>query len=494
MKTSFLIKMTTLIMGLFLCLPLTAIAKDKSVIVGFYEKPGHLEKALIHEAKGIIKRTYSLIPAMAVTISDVDIEKIKNNIKVAYVEDDAVYMAVEPLIGDEYINSWGVSRIFADVAHASGNKGAGVRVAVLDTGIDDTHPDIDDNFKGGYDFVFNDNAPFDDSWNSHGTHIAGTIAAEENGIGVIGVVPEADLYAVKVLDGGGFGLLSWIIAGIEWAVLNGMDIVNMSFEGLGSQALLDTCDSAYSAGVLLVAAGGNTYGGMVQYPAAYDSVIAVTGTDADDMKATFSPIGPEVELAAPGVDVLSTCSLTNNDCVGGYRFLSGTSQASPHVAGTAALLFSSPDLLDFDGNGVINNVDVRLLLQDTAIDLGDPGQDNVFGFGLVNAAGADLPIKWPLKFTVTRTSGSAADDAEIVSLSQGLFEIEIKNEDLEKVIVEVFENDVKQKKLSRSYNFNQSPKKIKFNLDATGTSYDVIFTPEGITGASAEIEIEIDFQ
>jgi subtilisin len=262
MKTQFLTKITTIIMGLFLCLPVSAIAKDKSVIVGFHEKPGHLEKALIHEARGIIKRTYRLIPAMAVTVSEAGIEKIKKNKKVAYVEEDVIYKAVEPLIGVEYINSWGVFRIFSDVAHTSGNKGAGTWVAVLDTGIDYTHPDLNDNFKGGIDIVFNDNDPFDDSWNSHGTHVAGIIAAEENDIGVIGVAPEADLYAVKVLDGGGFGLLSWIIAGIDWAVLNGMDIINMSLEGPDSQFLQAACNNAYSAGVLLVAAGGNTYGGI----------------------------------------------------------------------------------------------------------------------------------------------------------------------------------------------------------------------------------------
>ncbi|MCK5505091.1 MAG: S8 family serine peptidase [Thermodesulfovibrionia bacterium] len=488
MKTQFLTKVTTVIMGLFLCLPVAAIAKEKSFIVGFHEKPGHFEKALIHEARGIIKRTYRLIPAMAVTVSEAGVEKIKKNKKVAYVEEDAIYMAVEPLIGDEYINSWGVFHIFADVAHTSGNKGAGVKVAVIDTGIDYNHPDLDGNFKGGYDFVFNDDDPFDDNSNSHGTHVAGIIAAEENGIGVIGVAPEADLYAVKVLDGAGFGYLSWIIDGIQWAVNNGMDIVNLSLQGPHAQSLQIACNNAYSAGVLLVAAGGNTYGGSIMFPAAYDSVIAVTATDADDLKAYFSPIGPEVELAAPGVDILSTCSLINNDCVGGYRSLSGTSQASPHVAGTAALLLST-GISDENGNGRIND-EVREILQDTALALGAAEKNNVFGFGLVNAASASFTAD--VSFTILRNHGSPHLDAEAVHLSGLPYEITIENNGLTKVDVDVFEDGTFLKDLSTKYHFgDKKPQDITFSIDATGKRYDVTFTPYRKSGSSADITISV---
>jgi subtilisin len=487
MKTQFLTKITTIIMGLFLCLPVSAIAKDKSVIVGFHEKPGHLEKALIHEARGIIKRTYRLIPAMAVTVSEAGIEKIKKNKKVAYVEEDVIYKAVEPLIGVEYINSWGVFRIFSDVAHTSGNKGAGTWVAVLDTGIDYTHPDLNDNFKGGIDIVFNDNDPFDDSWNSHGTHVAGIIAAEENDIGVIGVAPEADLYAVKVLDGGGFGLLSWIIAGIDWAVLNGMDIINMSLEGPDSQFLQAACNNAYSAGVLLVAAAGNF--GEIGYPAKYDSVIAVTATDANDAKATFSPIGPEVELAAPGVDILSTCSLTNNDCVWGYRFLSGTSQASPHVAGTAALLLST-GISDENGNGRIND-EVREMLHDTAFVLEVAEKNNVFGYGMVNAASASFTTD--ISRRILRKHGSSPHrDAEAVHLAGLLYEITIENNGLTKVDVDVFEDGTFLKDLSAKYHFgDMKPQDITFSIDATGKRYDVMFTPYRQPGKYADITIRV---
>jgi subtilisin len=220
-------KLYILALSILLIFPGVVLSAEKSVIVGFKQKPGPSEQALIHGAKGIIKRTYQIIPAMAASLPEEEIEKLKKNGKIAYIEENAVYTVVEPLPGEEYMNAWGVLHIGAEIVNASGNKGTGVKVAVLDTGIDYTHPDLDDNYVGGYDFVFNDDDPFDDSFNSHGTHVAGIIAAEENGIGVIGVAPEADLYAVKVLDGAGFGLEAWIIAGIEWAVFNGIEIINL---------------------------------------------------------------------------------------------------------------------------------------------------------------------------------------------------------------------------------------------------------------------------
>lgn len=469
-----------------------ALSAEKSVIVGFHQKPGPSEKALIHGAKGIIKRTYHLIPAMAASLPENAIADIKKNKNVAYVEDDGIFMATEPLPGDEYANSWGVQHVGADFVHGSGNKGTGIKIAIIDTGVDYNHPDLGGCFGpgckvlDGYDYVFNDDDPFDDSWNSHGTHTAGVIAAEENGSGVIGIAPEAELYAVKVLDGAGFGLLSWIIAGIEWAVNNQADIINLSLEGMDFQSFQDACDSAYSSGVLLVAAGGNTNGGNVRYPAAYDSVIAVTGTDASDMKAYFSPIGPEVELAAPGMDILSTVA------GGGFNSLSGTSQAASHVTGTAALFFSS-ELEDVNGDGIVNHEDVREKLQMTAIDLGDSGLDNIYGFGLVDAAEAALPTNWPSSIPINRTHGSPENDAETVLLSGALYEITIENNGISKIEVDIFEDGVNQKKLSSSYNFgDKNQQDIVFYIDAGGTSYDVTFTPFGKPGTSADLLINME--
>lgn len=466
----------------------TAFSGEKAVIVGFHQKPGPSEKALIHGAKGIIKRTFHLIPAMAVTLSEHAIANIKSSKNVAYVEADVIYSAAEPVPGDESASSWGVQHIGADIAHISGNKGTGVSVAVIDTGIDYAHPDLDDNFIDGINFVQKLDGTldpldfFDQSGNSHGTHVAGVIAAEENGFGVIGVAPEAHLYAIRVLDGAGFGLLSWIISGIEWAVENNVDIINLSIQGPHAQSLEDACAQAYNSGVLVVAAGGNTNGGSLLYPGAYDSVIAVTGTDASDMKAYFSPIGPEVELAAPGLSILSTVA------GGVYDVLNGTSQASPHVAGVAALFYSM-GILDENGNGSIND-EVREMLQMTAIDLGDPGPDDIFGYGLVDAAAASLPTNGLPPFTISRTSGSPDNDMVTVSLSEAVYEITVQNNNLKKMHVDVFEGDSYLKKISSSIRFAKGGvQEVTFCLDATGTMYDVDFTPSGKSGTSAEVVI-----
>lgn len=478
---------TAMIMGLWLLFPSLTTANDSSVIVMFHQKPGPSEQALIHGARGIIKKTFNLIPAMAVSLPEEEIEELEQDSRVAHISEDAIYTAVQPLVSDEYINSWGVYRIFSDVAHFSGNKGAGVNIAVLDTGIDYTHPELDGNYKGGYDFVSNDSDPFED-YNSHGTHVAGIMAAEEDGVGIIGVAPKANIYAVKVLDSAGFGALSWILSGLEWAVTNGMDIVNMSLEGQPDVSLEAACNAAYASGVLLVAAAGNLSPG-VRYPAAYDSVIAVTGTDASDTQS-FPPQGPEVELAAPGVDILSACTLSSPACVnnGGYQVLSGTSQAAPHVAGTAALLFDSVG--DLNNDGGIDNVDVRQALQMSAIDLGLEGRDDVFGFGLVNAVSAAFASEF--SFTVTKTSGAPYLDSVSVNLDGAPYEIHIVNHNLVRVEVDVYEGASLLRELSSAYNFNNSTaQEVVFMLDATGKRYDVKFTPYGKPGNSINIMINL---
>lgn len=483
MKKTFLTLIITFLAIIIVLLSGTAYSEkpQRDVIIGFHQMPGPSEKALIHSNGGVVKHDYHLIPAVSASLPEQAVDNMRKNPMIAYIEDDVILT----IATNEYGNSWGVSHIGSEMVHNNAINGTGVKVAVIDTGINYTHEDLDDNYKGGYDFVFNDFDPMDDSYNSHGTHVAGIIAAESNGVGVVGVAPNASLYAVKVLDGSGYGSASWVIAGIEWAVDNDMDIATMSLgTGKYSQSLRDACHNAYDAGVLLVAAAGNTYGGDVTYPARYDSVIAVTATDPNDQRASFSPICPEVELAAPGVNIMSTIG---GD--GSYDYLSGTSQAAPHVAGTAALIISS-NLPDVNGDGVVNNEDIRLQLRLTAQDLGDSGKDDMYGYGLVDAQAAVLTTPEMQTLTIVRTSGSPTGDAKNVSLSDALYQITILNEGLAKVKVEVSEGDIVRDDLSSSYHFNgKNTQGVTFNLDASGTTFDVTFFPKGKPTTSADIII-----
>ena len=361
---------------------LAASSPERAVIIGFNKKPGPVERALVRGHRGRLKKAFRLINAYAARVPEQAIARLRADPRIKYVAEDAMVYSVDPVLSDaEYGSSWGVEHIGCRAVHEQDVTGYGIKIAVLDTGIDSTHPELFLNYQGGYDFIFNDTDPADDSWNSHGTHVAGIIAASADGNGVIGGAPDASLYAVKVLDGAGSSQLSVVIAGIEWAVENNMDIANLSFAGQDSPALRDACDAAYDAGLLLVAAAGNTRQGEVLYPAAYESVIAVSASYLSDLPAWFSPTAPEIELTAPGVEILSTAQ------DGEYALLSGTSQAAPHVAAVAALIMSA-GMTDVNADGVINNRDVRLRLQQTAVDLGDPGRDELYGFGLVNAEAA----------------------------------------------------------------------------------------------------------
>jgi len=230
-----------------------------------------------------------------------------------------------------------------------------------------------------------------DQWDDdsgHGTRCAGIVAAVDNDIGVIGVAPQAWLYGVKVLDRRGSGYVSDVILGIEWSIENEMQVISMSL-GTSSdvQSFHDACDAAYTAGIVLVAAAGNSGDtdpdSDVIYPAKYASVIAVAATDDTDTRASWSSDGPEVELAAPGVDIFSTWK------GGEYETKSGTSMACPHVARTAALVLAAPEDTARDsianGDGTWTNEEVRAVLQATADDLGAEGFDNYYGHGLVDA-------------------------------------------------------------------------------------------------------------
>lgn len=327
------------------------------------------------------------------------------------VEFDSMVYALE--VDGELDNSWGVKRIGAGFVHDDGNKGAGVKIAVIDTGIDYKHTDLDSNYKGGYDFVNSDNDPMDDD--GHGTHVAGIIAAEDNGVGVVGVAPMANLYALKVLDSKGSGSYSDVIAALQWCVDYDIQVTNNSYGSSGDPGytVKAAFDNSALAVVLHVAAAGNSgnltgTGDNIIYPAAYDSVIAVAATDQSDKRASWSSTGPDLELSAPGVNIYSTYI-----GIGGYATLSGTSMASPHVAGTAALVIAA---------GIF---DVRGQLQSTADDLGATEWDSKYGYGLVDAdEAADVESPPPPTGTMhvksidmsSKTKGSLVNAIAIVTI------------------------------------------------------------------------------
>lgn len=344
-----------------------------------------------------VKHVHHTINAISVTIPKDKIGKIRSYPNVEYVEIDQeahilgfveYYLSgkdATPQTVPSQTVPWGVEKIRSTQVWPGGNKGAGIKVCIIDTGIDYNHEDLRDNYKGGYNFLNNTTDPMDD--NGHGTHVAGTIAAMDNGIGVIGVAPEASIYSLKVLDVNGSGSYSNIIAGIQWAINNKMQIISMSLGGSGfSQALKDICDAANNSGIVVVAAAGNDNGDggqdTVGYPAKFDSVIAIAATDPNDARASFSSCGPEVELAAPGVNIQSTVpkSGVKYGDPSGYKQLSGTSMATPHVSGTAALIYKAhPEM---------TNSNIRQTLQQTSVDLGQQGRDIFFGYGRINAKAA----------------------------------------------------------------------------------------------------------
>lgn len=312
--------------------------------------------------------------------ADEAVDRLRNRADVRYVEVNGTMHAIDA----ELDNSWGVDRVDAEAAHSNSETGSGADIAIIDTGIDDDHPDLNANIGAGKAIVecgtrscagspcFSGNC--NEAWSDdhdHGTHVAGIAGAEDDEEGVVGVTTEATLHAVKVLDCNGCGSFSDVAAGIEFVADQGWDVGNMSLGGSKSDVVEDAVEYAYDKGVLLVAAAGNDgpCTDCVGYPAAEPEVIAVSATNKDDCLADFSSQGPQVELAAPGKDVYSTV-------IDGYATFSGTSMASPHVAGAGGLLMANGD----------TNTDARDQLNSTAEDVGLA--DNEQGNGLVDAAAA----------------------------------------------------------------------------------------------------------
>lgn len=369
----------------------TAIEHPQRKIIvfksGVLNEPAREE--LIRKFDGVLIKDLKLINGKAVLLPPKAEKALAKMEGILRIDDDVV---VEALIKGGIsakpapsqpaeVLPWGVNRIDAGKVWDT-TTGDPIKVAIIDTGIDVLHPDLKDNLKGGVSAVAYTTKYNDD--NGHGTHVAGITAAIDNEIGVIGVGPKIDLYAVKALNKQGSGYLSDIIEGLDWAIANNMQVVNMS---LGTSANIlsfkEAVQRVNAAGIVQVAAAGNS-GGAVIYPAAYPEVIAVSAIDKTDIIASWSSRGPELDLAAPGVSIYSTYKGQT------YTALSGTSMASPHVAGAAALVLTQTAKCDANLDGVCSPLEVQQRLEQTAEDLGAGGKDNLYGAGLVDAEAAVL--------------------------------------------------------------------------------------------------------
>jgi subtilisin family serine protease len=259
------------------------------------------------------------------------------------------------------------------VTHGS----VGLKIAVLDTGVQADHPDLNGRVLAGFDFVNNDANPADDE--GHGTEVSGAAAAiTNNSTGVAGAAWNASILPVKVLDSIGSGTDANIASGIAWAVNHGANIINLSLGGPGDDPVLKSAVlNAITAGVVVVAAAGNNGANTPFYPAAYDGVIAVGATTATGDMAWFSNHGPWVDLAAPGVRDVMPCATTVSWCTTGYFFDSGTSFSAPLVSGIIVLVKSQ--------HPTWTPAEILAWLGNTATDRGPAGTDDYYGRGLIDA-------------------------------------------------------------------------------------------------------------
>ena len=364
----------------------SAIAKTKNIgdeqgkriIVKFKEGVSETLKTEKHRRyNGALRETVQRLNAEVVEVAAGDetaaLESYQKDEDVLYAEPDYVAEAFGVTNDPSLPQQWGMFKI--EAANGSGESAwdlvtsnSSVKVAILDTGIEETHSDIAGKVAVSQNFTTSNTTSDRDG---HGTHVAGIAAAStNNSLGVAGVGYNSSLMNGKVLADNGSGYYSWIANGIIWATDNGANVINMSLGGSsGSQTLLNAVNYAWNNGVVVVAAAGNSSTSAPSYPAYYGNTIAVAATDSNDQKAGFSNYGSWVDVAAPGVSIYSTYK--NNS----YASLSGTSMASPYVAGLAGLIWAS--------GLCATNTCVRGQVESTADNISGTG--SLWTYGRINA-------------------------------------------------------------------------------------------------------------
>lgn len=329
---------------------INALMQAKRIIVKYKSGVTSTEKTDVRTDEQVIlkKEIVALNSEVDQATNDVadTVNQLQLSPDVEYAEEDhVVSITVSP--NDAYFNSqWNLGKINAPDAWGKTRGSGSITVAILDTGVDETHPDLAGRVIKSANFTSDGSGDL----NGHGTHVAGIAAAvTDNNQGVASVsFGSPKLLSVKVLGNNGYGYYSWIAEGIVWAADNGANIINMSLAGYQpSQLLQDAIDYAWNKGVVVVAAAGNHGSSTPVYPAYNNNVLSVAATDENDSKASFSGYGSWVDLAAPGVSIISTYK-------GGYANLSGTSMATPLVAGLAALV--KGENLNLSNQEIINKL------------------------------------------------------------------------------------------------------------------------------------------
>lgn len=344
-------------------------------------------KSAVAAAKGTVKHEIFGTNAMAIEVPLSALKGLKNNPNVEYVEEDQIrypFALTSPSTGNPYLSGqsvpYGIKQVQADLLPDtnSGNR----KVCIIDSGIDRAHEDLvgnSANMTGVYD---SGTGNWYTDENSHGTHVAGTIAAVNNsGMGVVGVNSNKrlKLHIVKVFGASGWAYSSTLSSAANQCASNGANVISMSLGGSGSTTTESTTFSNLaSRGILSIAAAGNAGNTSISYPAGYSAVMMVGAVDEFKQWASFSQYNSKVEITGPGVSVYSTVPLAVKGTK--YAYFNGTSMSTPHVAGVAALVWSYFP--------TCTGSQIRTSLTKSAQDLGPVGRDTKFGFGLVQARAA----------------------------------------------------------------------------------------------------------
>jgi len=309
--------------------------------------------------------------------------ELKNDPRLKFVELDMLLSPDATVLDPSYSSSWALPKIQTPTAWDSAN-GSGVIIAILDSGVDGTHPDLASNMVPGWN-MYDNNADTSDV-QGHGTLVAGSAAmVANNGNGSAGVAWGAKIMPVRITGPDGFGYFSTIAQGINWAADHGARVANISYGASGSSTVQSAAQYMRNKGGVVMVSAGNS--GVLENFAANDSMLSVAATDSSDQRTSWSSYGSYVDISAPGLSIYTTLR------GGGYGNVSGTSLSSPIVAATAALMISA--------NNNISPVDIDQILKSTALDLGAAGYDIYYGAGRVDAAKAVAAAQSIIKTSIS---------------------------------------------------------------------------------------------